>query len=322
MSLEIRKQIIKVIRNKNVKNIAIVVHNSPDGDCIGSAVALEEALKTLNKKVDIILHNKVDKKFAPIIGNNKVDKYMFPYEGKIYDLAFVLDVADYNRTYFEIQNISKMIVIIDHHLNNDIPHVDYYLNENDASTGITVYKIIKFLTPITESIATAIYLTIRSDTNNFKNSNTTSKTHMFAAELLDYGANLQIINEIYDNKTLSYLKLLNNTLGNVKIDYKNKIAYLIISKNDIVISNSNMKEASMVMELIKNIENIDVTYLFIENNNQVIIKSRSKQTDVSHVMKQFGGGGHKFSAGCIIISDDIYRVKDKVIEYTNKTNGK
>lgn len=322
MSLEIRKQIVNVIRDRNVRNVAIVMHNNPDGDCIGSAVALEESLKNNNKNVDIIIHNKIPEKFAPIIGANRVNKYIVPYEGKRYDVLFMLDVADFDRTYYDAQHISKKVIIIDHHLNNNIPKVDYYLNENDASAGMTVYKLIKFLSPITTTMATAIYLTIRSDTGNFKNSNTTSKTHAMVSELLTIGANIQLINTLYDDKTLSYIKLMGNVLLNVKIDKNNKIAHLIISKSDIVHSGSNMKEAGLIIDLIKNIENVDMAFLFIENNEEVVIKARSKQKDVSEVIKEFGGGGHKCSAGCIVVSDDIYKTKDKVIERAIKINGK
>lgn len=322
MSLEVRKQIISLIKNKRIKNIAIAMHNNPDGDCIGSAVALEEALIQNGKRVDIILQSKVAKKFAPIIGSNRVDKYMIPYEGKHYDVIFILDVADYERTYSPIQNMTSKIVIIDHHLNNNIPKVNYYLNENDASTGMTIYKLIKFISPITPKIATAIYLTIRSDTSNFKNSNTNSKTHSMAAELLIAGADIKEINNIYDDKSISYIKLMGTTLNNIKIDTVNKIAYLIISKNDIAFVGSNMREAGLIIDLMKTIENVEVALLFIENTNQVAIKARSKSFDVCQIMKEFGGGGHKCSAGCMTLSDDVYRTKEKVLDHTIKTINK
>jgi phosphoesterase RecJ-like protein len=322
MSLEIRKQIISVIKDKNIRNIAIVMHNNPDGDCIGSAVALEEALKYNGKKVDIIIHNKIPEKFASIIGKNRINKYIIPYEGKTYDILFMLDVADFNRTYYDAQYIAKKTIIIDHHLNNSIPKVNYYLNELDSSAGMTVYKLIKALSPITKSIATAIYLTIRSDTGNFKNANTTSEAHDMASELLTSGADMQLINLIYDDRTISYVKLMGTVLSNIKIDKKNKIVSLIISRSDIINSDSNMKEAGLIIDLIKHIEGIDMAFIFIENNERVIVKARSKQIDVSEIIKEFGGGGHKCSAGCIIMSDDVYVTKNKIIEYAIKLNGK
>lgn len=289
------------------------MHNNPDGDCIGSAVALEEALKRNGKKVDIIVQTKIAKKFAPIIGQNRVDKFIIPYEEKRYDLTFILDVADFNRTYYNIKYKSNKIVIIDHHLNENIPRVDYYLNENDASTGITVYKLIKQLSPITETIATAIYLTIRDDTSNFKNSNTTSQTMSFASELLLYNANIQIVNSIYDYKTPAYIKLLSIVLKNVKIDIKNKIAYLIISKTDIIESKSNAKEAGLIIDLLKTIEGIDIALVFIETTHNVTIKARSKNFNVNNIITEFGGGGHECAAACVLPSDDIYMTKDRVV---------
>lgn len=313
MSLQIRKDIIRLIKSKYIKNIAIVMHNNPDGDCIGSAVALEEALKRNGKKVDIIMQTKIAKKFAPIIGQHRVDKFIIPYEEKRYDLTFVLDVADFNRTYYDIKYKSNKIIIIDHHLNENIPKVDYYLNENDASTGITVYKLIKQLSPITDTIATAIYLTIRDDTSNFKNSNTTSQTMSFASELLLYNANIQVVNSIYDYKTPAYIKLLSIVLKNIKIDSKNKIAHLIISKSDIIESKSNAKEAGLIIDLLKTIEGIDIALVFIETNNSVTIKARSKSFNVNNIIMEFGGGGHECASACVLPSDDIYMTRDRVI---------
>lgn len=314
MSLQIRKDIIRLIKSKFIKNIAIVMHNNPDGDCIGSAVALEEALKRNGKKVDIIVQTKIARKFAPIIGQNRVDKFIIPYEEKRYDLTFVLDVADFNRTYYDIKYKSNKIVIIDHHLNENIPKVDYYLNENDASTGITVYKLIKQLSPITETIATAIYLTIRDDTGNFKNSNTTSQTMAFASELLLHNANIQTVNSIFDYKTPTYIKLLGTVLKNVKIDTNNKIAYLIVSKSDINESRSNAKEAGLIIDLLKTIEGINIALLFIETTNNVTVKARSKDFNVNNVITELGGGGHKCAAACILPSDDIYMTKERVVK--------
>jgi len=322
MSLEIRKQIINVIRDKNTRNVAIVMHNNPDGDCIGSAVALEEALKNNGKKVDIIIHSKIAAKFAPIIGSNRVNRFITPYEGKTYDVLFMLDVADFERTYYNAQHIARKIIIIDHHLNNEIPRVHYYLNENDSSAGMTVYKLIKFITPINEKIATAIYLTIRSDTGNFKNANTTSKTHDVVSELLMNGANIQLVNKVYDDSTLSYIKLMGTVLQNIKIDKNNKIVHLIISRSDITNSGSNMREAGLIIDLIKHIEGMDMAFLFIENNEEVVIKARSRESDVCKIIQEFGGGGHKCSAGCIVVSDDIYQITENVIEYAIKINRK
>ena len=310
-----REEIIKLIKNKNNRNIAIMMHDSPDGDCIGSAVALEEALKYNNKKVDIILHNKVSEKFAPIIGSNRVNKYILPYEDKFYDLIFILDVCDFSRTYYEILRNCRKKIIIDHHLNDNVPKVDYYLNNLDSSTGMTLYEIIKNICPITESIATSLYLTIRSDTEDFKNSSTNSKTLMIASELLQFGANIDIINNIYEYKTYSYIMLLNRTLSNIKIDFENKIAYLIIQQYDIRECGSNMKEAGSIIDLIKSIKDIEMAFIFIENNNQIIVRARSKNVDIVNIIKKFGGGGHKCSAGCIINSDDVYKTKDRIINY-------
>lgn len=316
MCYDIKQKIIEFIKNKKLKSIGIVMHNNPDGDCIGSAVALQKALEYNNKKVDIIFHNKVSNKFSKIVGKNKVEKIIVPYEDKRYDAIFMLDVSDFNRTYIDVKRKTNNIIIIDHHEFENIPKVKFYLNKKEASTGIIVYDLIKNICPLTPEIATCIYLTIKSDTSGFKNSNVDYKAHKITSELLKYGADIKLINSIYDDITISYIRLLSIVLQNLKIDNINKIAYLIISKNDIIASGSNLKEAGLIIDLLKSINDIDVCYVIIENNKQVIIKGRSKKTDISCILKEFGGGGHKNSASCITYSDDIYKTKDRLIYYT------
>lgn len=323
MSLEIRKNITKLIKSKYVKNIAIVMHDNPDGDCIGSAVALEEALKKNNKRVDLIIHNKIPKKFSSIIGENRVEKYFLPYNEKRYDLAFILDVSDFNRTYYDIKYKANKIVMIDHHLTTKIPNVDYYLNELDSSTGITVYKLIKYLVPITPKIATSIYLTIRDDTGNFKNSNTTSQVMFIASELLLNGADIQLINGIYDYKSMSYINLLTIVLKKIKIDKQRKLLHLIITFSDIQEANSTIKEAGLVIDLLKTIDNIDVCLLFVEGHENVTVKARSKSFNVNEIISEFGGGGHKTASACVLPSDDIYITRDKIVNrFLDELNNK
>ena len=107
MSLEIRRLIVKTILDKNIKTIAIAMHNSPDGDSIGSAIAFEKALSKIGKKVDVLIHNKISDHYAPIVGNHRVNKIFTPSHGKVYDLLFIVDCADPDRTVDNVKKIAK-----------------------------------------------------------------------------------------------------------------------------------------------------------------------------------------------------------------------
>ena len=324
MSLDIRRKIINKIQNKYVKTVALVMHNSPDGDAIGSAVAFERVLLKLGKKVDIIIQNKISPGYSKIIGANRTNKIILPQPGKMYDLLILLDCAEPDRTSVNIKQISKFIITIDHHYDVK-PFGDIYLYEHSASTGMIVYKLIKMLIPIDSIIASAIYLTIRSDTCSFKNTNTDSKAHEIAGELLLYGADLRLINDIYDNKSISFLKLMGYTFTNIVYDRQYKIIYLIVKIDQIKKAQSTCEEASMLIDSLRGVEDVEVAFLFLEGHDNVRIKARSKIINVSEIMAHFNGGGHPNASGAIVYSDDIHSIAESVVyrtrEYINEINN-
>lgn len=315
MSDKIKEEIINDILDEKNKNIAITMHSGPDGDAIGSSLALEQALKLLNKSVDIIFHNKVPEDYSFLVGNNRINKVIKPK--KYYDLVFLLDCADPFRTVEDISKLGKKIITIDHHKNCK-PFGNVYLFEDLSSTGMIIYDIIKDLVEIDSFIATCIYLTIRSDTGSFKNNNTTPYTHKLAALLLEKGANIELINTICENKSLSLLKLIGEVSYNIIYDKKYSIIYLMIKKEHIKNANSNYEEALTLIDYIKNINNAQISYLFIENNEHIKVKARSKSVNVNKILVNFGGGGHDTAAGCSIYSKDIYRVANTIIESTKE----
>ena len=142
MSLDIRKLIVKKLSQKNVRTVAIAMHNSPDGDAIGSAVALEKSLLKLGKKVDIIMQNKISSSYAKIIGENRVNKLYTPHENKVYDVVILVDCADPDRTVDGICDMGRFLICIDHHYGCPA-FGDLYLYERAASAGMIVYKIVK-----------------------------------------------------------------------------------------------------------------------------------------------------------------------------------
>lgn len=317
MSLDIRNKIIKVLTNKYIKNVAIAMHNNPDGDAIGSAVALEKTLLKLGKNVDIILQSKISSGYSKIIGENRVNKTFIPHQGKMYDLVILVDCADLARTVDNIKKLGKTFIVIDHHYGCK-PIGDIYLYERAASTGIIIYKIIKRIVPIDQEIANALYLTIRSDTGSFKNSSTDSKAHEVASELLFRGADIHLINEIYENKSLSLLRLMGETFPDINYDSKYKIIYLTVRREQIKKANSTYEEVGMLIDYIRGAEGSDIVFLFIEGYDNVRIKARSKYTNVSEILSYFNGGGHPTAAGAIVYDDDIYKVVETTICYTKE----
>lgn len=309
------KEVVNKLLDNDVKSIAIVMHNKPDGDSLGSSIALEECLRKIGKKVDLIIHNKIPKKFEPIVGKNRVNRKILPPFGKQYDVLIMVDFSDPLRTIENVEKLSNFTIVLDHHINNE-PYGDICLIENCSATGMIVFKIIEQIGEVSKSIANAIYLAVVTDTNNFRNNNTNNETFILSSKLLSNGADIKLINSIIDDKTLSYMNLMGHTFKDIRFDSKYKIAYLVITRDKIKQSGATGDEVSSLIDQIRWVKDSDITFLFIEGIHNVRISARSKHTPINEILSKFGGGGHKYSAGCAIEDAFIHTVVKKVLEHT------
>lgn len=320
MSYNVRKLISQKI--KKARTIAIFMHNSPDGDCIGSAVALEEACKMLGKNVDVIIQDKIAEKFSPIIGEKRVNRIIKPKEGKKYDLSILLDCADLNRTSHFVKTVGRELIIIDHHpVKNELVG-DVYLHEQESATGIILYKLLNQLgIKINQKIATALYFSIASDTNFFKNENTNTNSHDVSGKLLNHGADSSLIVEIMESKSKNFYTLLGTVIHNINYHKRHKILTLLITKDNINSANATYGDAALIVDYIKEIEGFDVVLLFIEGISNVRIRARSKTKDVNKILSYFGGGGHEKAAGCAIEGKSVSYVVEEVTNYAKECIG-
>lgn len=312
--MDIKTQIIEQINDAS--NIAIIMHDNPDADAIGSAIALEEILKQLNKNTAIITQNKIKKKYAQIFGKSRVNKYYLP--NFYFDVLFVLDCSEQSRISIKLKDYSDNIIVIDHHKNFN-PYGTIYWQENKISNSILIFYLIKELIKqkynvfFTEIIATALYMGISGDSFNFRNLNTTAETHQISAELIEYGADLEYVNEI-EKYSRSILKLEKQVWDNLIYDEQYKIIYAVISPQTIKDAKSTYEDASQIINVMRLISDVDVAIVFIPFKNKVYIKTRSHSINVSRIMKLFGGGGHELAAGAVCYSDTTFSVVNSVIK--------
>jgi phosphoesterase RecJ-like protein len=305
----------KLMDKKN-RDIAIVMHDKPDGDAIGSAVALEEALKKIGKRnVDLIIHNKINSRFSPVLGENRVNKVLIPRFSKKYDILIMVDFSDPNRTVDNVRCLSNYIMVLDHHIFNK-PFGDLYICKKVAATGVLVYELIKMITNFNSIMANALYLTIRSDTSSFRNPNTDSKSHFIASRLIDYGASIEKINSIYETRDVSFIYLMGNTLSNVKIDKKYRIAYLSVKRENVKKSGCLDEDVSFLIDVIRGIKDTDITFLFMEGIGNIRVSARSKSTPVNNILSNFSGGGHSKAAGCAIDNVSLEEAVNLVLKKT------
>lgn len=315
----IKDKILERILDKDVQSIAIVMHNRPDSDTIGSAVALEEALVMIGKlEVDLIIHNKVNRRFAPLLGRDRVERILIPSDNKRYDLLIMVDFSDPTKTVKGVEDIADFIIVLDHHVSNR-RYGDLYWCENVSSTGVLVYRLIREIIEVTPTIANAIYATIVGDTNHFRNANTDWESHEIVADLLRRGANVRLINGMFDTRNLSFFYLMGMTFSNIKIDREHRIAYLVVTRDKIRVSGVREDEVSTLIDYLKWIKEADVVFLFIEGVKNVRISARSNRgVRVDKILRRFGGGGHPSAAGCAVEGMGIHSVVNEVVTYARR----
>ncbi|WP_062060841.1 DHH family phosphoesterase [Aquimarina longa] len=295
------------------KNIIIVTHKNPDGDAIGSSLALYHYLTSLNHNVSVITPNDYPTFLKWVPGEDTVLKYDSATKTAISkiekaDLIFTLDFNHLSRS-GDMENVlaktKTTFIMIDHHQQPDDYATYTYSDTSMCSTCQMIYHFIEKLNDIdkiTPEIATCIYLGIMTDTGSFRYRSTTSTTHKVIADLIDRGAdNTSIHENIYDTNTLSKIRLKGVALNNLKVLPKYKTAYITISQKELDQNNFKKGDTEGFVNFGLSIKGIKFALIFIENKGEGIIKiSLRSKGDFSvneFSRNHFEGGGHHNAAG-------------------------
>jgi len=307
------KEIFKILNNSY--NICITGHKAPDGDCIGSVMALYEFLKPLNKNVSVYIDGSIPFNYIPFVKDGVIMK---EYDNTEYDVLFILDCSDTDRLgkFKGIINHAKKTICIDHHkTNNSFADINI-IDTEISSTGELLYDVMKSSEmEITKETAVYIYIAILTDTGKFSYSNTSSYTHNKTAELLNLGVDVaKIDNIIYNSKPSNVVKAYINCISGIELYYDNKFGITCITQKILKNNNVEMGDIDGVVEFIREIKEVEVSCVLKESENKSTkVSLRSKNNiDVSEVSLLYGGGGHSKAAG-FEINDTIENTKKILI---------
>lgn len=308
--------IIEVI-NKAQK-IGIFTHMSPDGDAIGSSLALYLGLKQLKKDVDIIADEYSRCfNFLPckeVIKNKSNDTY---------DLAIVLDCASNGRLFDPNESFknSRVTVAIDHHSSNTYFSNYNYVEDNSPATCKTLIKILRRLNVIiNKEVGTCLMAGIITDSGGFRYSTVDDETFEFAAEMLDVGVNISdIYYRTFDIKSKAQFELASIANSRLKFYNKDRIALTYVTKHDLSKVKAMPGDHEGIVNVGRNIEGVEVSIFLREDEEDLYkVSFRSNDyVDVSEVASIFGGGGHNRAAGCIIKGELDSSIK-KLVKETGK----
>lgn len=294
----------KLIETSN--SFLLIGHEDPDGDSIGSLLAMTQYLEGRGKKVFAVCKTPVPKLF------NFLEKVCFLQEDikkSDYDVIILLDNGDLKRTGFpeivsSVKKQKKILVNIDHHIRNDIWKLaDLNLADLSASsTSEIVYKLLTFLdADIDSSMATALLTGMYYDTGGFHHSNTTDEVLKVSSELLHLGANLKKISKsVSQNRSVNMLKLWGIALDRIIVDKKRSLATTLLTRDDIEAVGASEEEISGLVNLLNTASEIRVALLLYETGDGKIkgsLRTEEDKVDVAKFAGLMGGGGHKKASG-------------------------
>jgi phosphoesterase RecJ-like protein len=286
---------------KKSKKILIMTHKGPDGDAVGSVCALGLLLKELGKDVTYIMDSLISNKMKI----EKESDYFIQNTTDTFDLAIALDCSE--KTFLfghEYLEKADKVIVIDHHITNKRYGIENYISDKVAAVGeiiIDMYEILRV--NIGYEAAAWRYLSLATDTGNFRYSNVTSDTHKKAAKLYEIRSDFDRINKKIEEYGLTRLKYLSKIIKNIIVYNNNKVIISYIEINDYV-NKTLDEEAEMqlqnMIDVIRNVENIEVAVLIKQAEEELFkVSLRSNgEFDVAAVAKRYGGGGHKKAAGC------------------------
>lgn len=296
------------------KKISIIPHRNPDGDAMGSTLALYHFLKQLDHQVVVVAPNEFPEFLAWLPDADKVLVFEKENDRAKKEIAsskliFTLDFNALHRTgdvmAAYLEQLTIPMVMIDHH---QAPDAYAKYTFSDVTYGSTCEMVYHFITAlgynknIDKTIATCIYTGITTDSGSFRFPKTTGTTHRVVADLIDKGINnSEIHNNLFDNASMNRLKILGLALNNLVVLPEYKTSYITLSQEELDSANNQKGDTEGIVNYGLSIKGIDFAAIFIENKEENIVKIsfRSQGSfDVNQFARNhFNGGGHINAAG-------------------------
>lgn len=304
---------------EKAKDIVILTHECPDGDAVGSALAMYLTLKKLDKQVDVIIPE-YSTVFAFLPGADEIKK-----EGKeeSYDLAISVDVTGISRMngfakYFEN---AKTKIQIDHHQVNEM-FADYnFVNPASPACAQNLIFIIEQLgVEINKEIGTCLLTGIITDTGGFKYEGVSAETFEFTSWLLTKGVNVsEVYKKVLQTKTRANFELRKLIMDRMEFLCDNKITFTYMTLADEKNVGAEPGDHEGLVEVGRDIEGVEVSIFIREMENGYKASLRSNNyVNVSDICIAFNGGGHRRAAGCNIygtLEQSKERIMNEVIKY-------
>jgi len=299
-------------------SFALLSHVRPDGDAIGSQIALGFALEAAGKKVRLINEDGLPDNLAFMAGSDRIETP--PAEPVDVDVVIALDTATKPRLG---DNVLKAVghcerwINIDHHKSNPGYGDLNLIDDSSPATGQILYDLIKALDlPIPDETRDAIYVAVSTDTGSFQYSGTTVATYEMAADLTRRGTDVGHINSLtYDNHPMRRVELMRSLLNTLEVKSDGRLAHWELTWDTVTRLEVKPEDSEGLIDIIRAIQGVIVAVFFEELHDgkiRVSMRSKDRRIDACKVCMEFGGGGHALAAG-IRMPGPLSDAKSKVL---------
>ena len=305
-------QVVQLIEQK--QRFMVTSHVRPDGDGLGSGLALYWMLRALGKEADVVLRDRVPPAYTVLPGSELV--IVKEDVSESYDAAFIIECSDVDRPGLPSLK-DQFVVNIDHH-STTVPFGEVnWIDSTAAAVGEMIYNLCKALgVEVTKEIAECIYTALLTDTGSFHFSNTTERTLKIASELVRRGVEpARISQALFYSGSFSKIKLLGLVLSNIERDESGRIAWITLDRATMYEADACEEDADGIVNHALSIGDVEAVAFFKELSPgayRISLRSKGKN-NVAKVAEVFGGGGHRNAAGCRI-EGDFDDVRRRVIE--------
>jgi phosphoesterase RecJ-like protein len=292
-------QIVDVVRAH--QRFVVSSHARPDGDSIGSQLALSYALRALGKSVRVVNRDPAPGPLRTFPGVPAITIAERIEED--FDVAIILECGEIGRT--GVAGLDRFLVVnIDHHPGNTGYGRINWFDPRAAACGEMVFDVINALgVPMSVEIATHVYLAILTDTGSFHYSSISPRTFDICRQTLEVGVDpVMVARNVYDSNNMGRLKLFGSVLSAMRIDGSGRIAVVYLDHEMARAAGGTYDDTEGLINLPLTVKEIEAVVFFKQiEGDQYRVSMRSKgEIDIGAIAKEFGGGGHKNAAGCTV----------------------
>ncbi|MEN8135028.1 MAG: bifunctional oligoribonuclease/PAP phosphatase NrnA [Thermodesulfobacteriota bacterium] len=304
---------------KEADSVLIATHIFPDGDALGSQLALGECLASLGKNVFLYSEEKVSHLYDFLPGCGKLRNSLPDLTA--FDCVVSVDCADQQRLGREAERLlaAKRLVMIDHHVGHKLFGDVHWVDPKRASTGEMVYDLVVALgAEISPEAAFCLYTALVSDTGSFMYTSTTADTFRVAADLIGLGVKpSDVAGKLFDNFTVNRLELLKLVLDSLEILADKRIAIITVTSEMFSQTGTVPADTENFINYPRSLASVRVAAFIKETRQGVVsvsLRSKGNDCDVATLAGEFGGGGHRNAAGFKLVDGDLSSVRKDLLK--------